>query len=67
MFSAVIWGMGYTYNQYINAIKYQELLGRIKISGVTGREDIYEFLDGYPFIWTSPAPPGWTAPGGSTR
>lgn len=50
MLSAVIWGMGYTYNRYINAIKYQELLGSIKISGITGREDIYEFLDGYPFI-----------------
>lgn len=50
MVKAIIWGVGRSYNQYINAIRYQVLLGEIQVVGVTGRDDIYDYLDGYPFI-----------------
>lgn len=50
MYRVLIWGCGYYYSQYINAIKYQEMLGDIKVTGVTGRDELYACLDGYPFI-----------------
>ena len=31
MFNILIWGTGYGYSKYINVLKYQELLGEIKI------------------------------------
>lgn len=50
MFRIVIWGTGYGYNQYLNLMKYQELLGEIEIVGVTGKDVFYFSLDGYQFI-----------------
>lgn len=46
----LIWGVGNHYNQYINAIKYYEILGEIKVIGITGKDKLYACLDGYPFI-----------------
>ena len=57
MYRILIWGHGLYYNQYINAIKYQEFMGNIKVVGVTGRERIYTCLDGYPFIPVSDLAP----------
>lgn len=52
MFRILIWGVGYQYSQCINAIKYQEIIseGEIKVVGVTDRYNLYDCLDGYPFI-----------------
>ena len=50
MYRILIWGCGLQYGQYINAIKYQEVLGSIKVVGITGRDQVYSCLDGYPFI-----------------
>lgn len=50
MYRILIWGLGLRYSQYINAIKYQECLGNIKIIGVTGKDKLYTCLDGYRFI-----------------
>lgn len=49
MYQILIWGTGYGYNQYINLLKYQELLNEIKIVGITGKDMLYDQLDGYPF------------------
>lgn len=46
----LIWGHGEEYNKSINAIKYQELLGRIQIVGITDRNALYTNLDGYQII-----------------
>lgn len=50
MYKVIIWGMGRTYNQYINMIKLQEVLGKIRGGGITGKEPLYEYLDGYKYI-----------------
>lgn len=50
MYHILIWGHGLKYSQYINAIKYQEVLGNIKVIGVTGKDYLYTCLDGYQFI-----------------
>ena len=50
MYRVLIWGCGLQYGQYINAIRYQEVLGNIKVVGVTGKDELYTCLDGYPFI-----------------
>ncbi len=50
MFNILIWGTGYGYSKYINVLKYQELLGEIKIIGITGKDEIYLCLDGYQFF-----------------
>lgn len=49
-YKCVVWGTGYDYEMHINALKYQELLGYIKVLGVTSNQPIYEKLDGYQFI-----------------
>lgn len=46
----IIWGCGLGYNKYINAIKYQELLGNIEVIGITAKDELYACIDGYPFI-----------------
>lgn len=46
----LLWGLGVGYNVNINSIKYQELLGNIRVVGVTDTNNIYPCLDGYPFI-----------------
>lgn len=50
MYRILVWGVGYGYGQYINLLKYQELLGEIEIIGVTGKDILYDRLDGYPFL-----------------
>lgn len=49
-YRVLIWGVGYGYSQYINAIKYQEILNEIKVIGVIGRDVLYDYLDGVPFL-----------------
>lgn len=50
MYKVLIWGCGLDYNRYINVIKYREMLGEIKVIGITGKDKLYTCLDGYPFI-----------------
>ena len=50
MYRILIWGCGLFYGRYINAIKYQEISGSIKIIGVTDQNSLYTKLDGYSFI-----------------
>lgn len=50
MYKVIIWGMGKIYNQYINSLKLQEFLSNIEIVGITGRERLYDYLDGYRYI-----------------
>lgn len=50
MYRILIWGCGLQYGRYINAIKYQEILGNIEVAGVTGKDRLYKYLDGYRFI-----------------
>lgn len=50
MNTVIIWGLGYDYNQYINCIKLQEIMGEIYIAGVTDSKLQYPCLDGYTFI-----------------
>ena len=49
----IIWGMGYGYSQYINFLKYQELLEEIEVVGVTDKLALYDSLDGYQYIPSS--------------
>lgn len=49
-YKCVIWGLGIDYEQYINAVKYQERLGNIEIVGVTSNLSIYEQVDGFKYI-----------------
>lgn len=46
----LIWGTGLVYSQYINAIRYHELLGEIEVIGVTSNLGAYTDILGYPFI-----------------
>ena len=50
MHRILIWGCVFQYNQYINAIRYHEVGGGIKIVGITAKDKLYTCLDGYPFI-----------------
>lgn len=50
MYKILIWGCGLQYGWYINAIKYHELKKSIEVIGITGKDEIYHCLDGYPFI-----------------
>lgn len=50
MHRILIWGCGLWYSRYINAVKYQEMMGNIKVIGVTGKDTLYPCLDGYMFI-----------------
>ncbi len=50
MYRVLIWGAGYGYSQYINGIRYQELLEEIQIVGVTGKDNLYDRIDGIPFL-----------------
>lgn len=50
MYNVLVWGAGYGYGKYINALKYQEVLNEIKIIGITAKDALYDYLDGYPFI-----------------
>lgn len=46
-YKILIWGCGQEYDKSINMIKYQELLGSIRVVGITGSEAFYARLDGY--------------------
>ena len=50
MYRVIIWGTGRDYNHYCNSIKLQELSGKIQITGITGKEKLYDCLDGYKYI-----------------
>lgn len=46
-YEVLIWGYGRKYNENINIIRYQELLGTIKVLGIIDRKEMYTRLDGY--------------------
>ena len=46
----LLWGMGNCFRKYIYAIKYYEMLNKIKIIGVTSNTSIYEEFYGYKYI-----------------
>lgn len=49
--NCIIWGHGRDYDNYINAIKLQEMHGAIKVIGITAKDKIRaKRLDGYPVI-----------------
>lgn len=50
MYKAVIIYMGAAYENTLNAIKYQELLGKIKILGVGVQSPFASYMDGYPLF-----------------
>lgn len=52
MYKIAIWGTGRIYDHYINTVKYQELLGKIRGGDIyiTGKENLYDFLDGYRYL-----------------
>jgi hypothetical protein len=50
MYKILVWGTGAEYRKYVNALRYFEVLGEIQVIGVTGRDKIYDCLDGYLFI-----------------
>lgn len=49
-YKCLIWGIGAEFEKYINLIHYQELLGNIKIVGVTSAESWFKSVFSYPFI-----------------
>lgn len=50
MYKAVIIYMGAAYENTLNAIKYQELLGKIKILDVGVQSPFASYMDGYPLF-----------------
>lgn len=50
MYRVIIWGIGHLYNQYINCIHMQELLGKLMVQGVTSDERDVMMVDGYRFV-----------------
>lgn len=50
MKKCIIYGLGQDYDTYINAVKYQEILKKIKVVGVTSEQTIYNKVDNYLFI-----------------
>jgi hypothetical protein len=50
MYKVIIWGTGTFYNQYLNHIKYQELLNTIEVQAITSNETTLSTLDSYKFI-----------------
>lgn len=46
-YNILIWGYGKKYNESINIIKYQELLGTLKVVGIIDKNETYKKLDGY--------------------
>ena len=47
MYQCILWGDGRDYDQYINAVRYQELSGNIQVIGITSKATIYRRIDGY--------------------
>lgn len=50
MFKLLIYGLGVTYDKYLNCVKYQELLGNVQVAGVTRNNYNYLYVDSYPFV-----------------
>lgn len=50
MYKILIFGLGADYDKYLNCIKLQEVLGKVKVVGVTRSGYEYTYVDGYPFI-----------------
>lgn len=50
MYKIIIWGIGTYYNNYLNLIKYQELLGKIEVIAVMSNETEISYVDTYSFI-----------------
>lgn len=49
-YRVVIWGTGRSYARCLMAIRCQEVLGHIKVVGITSNEADLQQLDGYPFL-----------------
>lgn len=51
MYNVIVWGTGACYDRCFNALKFQEVLGTVKILAVTSN-DFYSktLIDGYPFL-----------------
>lgn len=45
----MIWGLGQEYDKHINALKYQEVMKKIYVVGITSKEDCYDYVDGYQY------------------
>lgn len=52
VYKILLYGLGSDYNHNINNIKYQEMLGTIRVVGVTDMQSTYPCLDGYPYVKT---------------
>lgn len=50
MYKILIFGIGVCYDKYLNGIRLQEALGKIKVAGVTRNGYEYRYVDGYPFV-----------------
>lgn len=50
MYKVIIWGTGKVYNRYLNCLKMQELMGNLYVCGITDKEKIYNWLDGYRYV-----------------
>lgn len=50
MYKVLIFGIGVAYDKYLNCVKLQEMLGKIKVAAVTRNGYEYTRVDGYPFI-----------------
>lgn len=50
MYKIIIWGIGCVYNQYINNIRLQELMGKLTVQAVTSNEKNISTVDGYRFV-----------------
>lgn len=48
----LIWGTGREYDKYLNALRYQEVLGKVEILGITSGDGCYDFVDGYKYYNT---------------
>jgi len=50
MKKALLWGTGRNFAEYINLVRYHELLKRFKVVGVTSNTSFYSEIAGYKFI-----------------
>lgn len=46
----LLWGTGYVFREYVNLVKYHELLKHIEVVGVTSNTSIYSEIRGYRWI-----------------
>lgn len=50
LYKVLLWGFGQGYNQNVNVVRYQEMLGTIKVIGITDKKELYVKLDSYKVI-----------------